>query len=316
MVHTNCNMSFLRNIQRIIRSGFVNFWRNKFVTVASVFVMTIALFVLGSLLYLGAMLDSSLNQIENRVDVNVYFTTDAPEDEILRLQSVLESRDDVTSVTYTSQEEALANFRRDNSEDDLVVQALEELESNPLGASLNIQATNPDRYDEIVSFLESDSNAVSGTDSIIDRINYYQNQQAINRLSNVVQSIDTFSFIVMIVFALIAGMIVFNTIRLAIFSARDEISVMELMGASRSYIRGPFVIEGVLYGIVSALLTIGIFYPLALWGAGPTEEFFGTMSSFDYYVNNFGQLFVILMLAGMLLGGVSSYVAVRRYLDV
>lgn len=316
VVHTSCNMSFLRNIQRIIRSGFVNFWRNKFVTVAAVFVMTIALFVLGSLLYLGAMLDSSLNQVEDRVDVNVYFTTDASEDEILRLQSVLESREDVTSVTFTSQQEALANFRRDNSEDDLVVQALEELESNPLGASLNIQATNPDRYDEIVSFVESDSNAVSGTENIIDRINYYQNQQAINRLSNVVQSIDTFSFVVMIVFALIAGMIVFNTIRLAIFSARDEISVMELMGASRSYIRGPFVIEGVLYGIVSALLTIGIFYPLALWGAGVTENFFGTMSSFDYYVNNFGQLFVILMLAGILLGGVSSYIAVRRYLDV
>lgn len=316
VLHISCNMSFLRNIQRIIRSGFTNFWRNSFVTVAAVFVMTIALLVLGSLLYLGAMLDSSLEQVEQRVDVNVYFATDAPEDEILQLQSVLESRQDVMSVTYTSQEDALSEFRRENSEDDLVVQALEELESNPLGASLNVQATNPDRYGEIVSFLESNRSSVSGAQDIIDRINYYQNQQAINRLSNVVQSIDTFSFITMLIFAIIAGLIVFNTIRLAIFSARDEISVMELMGASQSYIRGPFVVEGILYGIVSALLTIGIFYPLALWGGGATENFFGTMSSFDYFVNNFAELFVILMIGGIILGGVSSYIAVRRYLDV
>ena len=307
VLHISCNMSFLRNIQRIIRSGFTNFWRNSFVTVAAVFVMTIALLVLGSLLYLGAMLDSSLEQVEQRVDVNVYFTTDAPEDEILQLQSVLESRQDVMSVTYTSQEDALSEFRRENSEDDLVVQALEELESNPLGASLNVQATNPDQYDEIVSFLESNRSSVSGAQDIIDRINYYQNQQAINRLSNVVQSIDTFSFITMLIFAIIAGLIVFNTIRLAIFSARDEISVMELMGASQSYIRGPFVVEGILYGIVSALVTIGI---------GATEDFFGTMSSFDYFVNNFAELFVILMIGGIILGGVSSYIAVRRYLDV
>lgn len=309
-------MSFLRNVQRIIRTGFVNFWRNKFITVSAIFVMTIALFVLGSLLYIGSMLDASVSQIEDRVDVNVYFTTDAPKDEILRLQSVLESRDDVTAVEYTSQSDALANFRRDNSEDDLVVQALEELENNPLGASLNVQATNPDRYDEIVSFLESDSSAVAGSKNIIDRVNYYQNQQAINRLTNVIQSINTFSFIVLLVFAIIAGLIVFNTIRLAIFSARDEISVMELMGAARSYIRGPFVVEGILYGAVSALLTLGVFYPLALWGATPTEEFFGAVSSFDYYVNNFAELFVILMVSGIGLGGISSYIAVRRYLDI
>jgi len=305
-------MAFLRNIQRVIRSGFVNFWRNTFVTVASVFVMTIALFVLGFLLYVGAMMDSTLSQIENRVDVNVYFTTDAAEDQILRLQSDLEARDDVSAVEYTSQEDALANFRRDNSSEDLVVQALEELESNPLGANLNIQATNPQQYEEIVSSIESNST----NQEIIDRVNYYENQQAIDRLSGFIQSVDTFSFAIIIIFAIIAGLVVFNTIRLAIYSSKDEITVMELMGASRSYIRGPFVVEGVLYGLVSALLTLAIFYPLALFGADATEQFFDTVSSFDYYVNNFGELFVILTIAGIILGGSSSYLAVRRYLDI
>lgn len=309
-------MEFLRNAQRILRSGLTNFWRNRFVTVSAVFVMTITLFVMGSLLYLGSMLDSSLQQIQERVDVNVYFQPDAPKDEILRLQSTLESRDDVAAVTYTSQQDALSEFRRENNQDDLVVQALEELEQNPLGASLNIQATDPEAYDDIVSFLEK-SGAVAGSRDIISRINYYQNKSAINKLTNVIQSINTFSFIIMVVFAIIAGLIVFNTIRLAIYSARDEISVMELMGAARSYIRGPFVIEGMLYGITAALITLGLFYPLSLWGADVTKQFFvGSVSSFDYYINNFAELFVILTVAGIALGGISSYIAVRRYLDV
>ncbi len=88
------------------------------------------------------------------------------------------------------------------------------------------------------------------------------------------------------------------------------------MGASRAYIRGPFVIEGIMYGIVSALITLALFYPIALWGADFTESFFGTISSFDYYIDNFAQLFVILMVSGIGLGGISSYVAVRKYLDV
>jgi cell division transport system permease protein len=141
-------------------------------------------------------------------------------------------------------------------------------------------------------------------------------EQAIDRLTNIINSIDTFSFLIMIVFAVIAAMIVFNTIRLAIFASRDEISVMELMGASRGYVRGPFVIEGIMYGIVSALLTLLLFYPISLWGAEFTKNFFGSAGSFNYFVNNFGELFVILMVTGIALGGISSYIAVRKYLDI
>lgn len=309
-------MSFLQKSQRVLRTGFTSFWRNKFVTAAAILIMTVMLFVMGSLLYLGSMLDTSLAQIEQQVDVNVYFTTDAPEDDILAIQSALESRDDVANVGYVSQDEALSDFRQENVGDDLVVQALEELDENPLGAHLNIQATDSGSYEDIVSYLQSDAPVIAGSQEIIDTINYQQNKEAIDRLSNIIQSIDTFSFLVMIVFAIIAAMIVFNTIRLAIFASRDEISVMELMGASRTYIRGPFVVEGIMYGIVSALLTLLIFYPIALWGNEFTSQFFGASGSFSYYVNNFGELFVIMMITGIILGGLSSYVAVRKYLDI
>lgn len=309
-------MSFIENSQRIIRAGFTSFWRNKFVTASAILIMTVTLFIMGSLLFLGAMLDTSLEQISEKVDVNVYFTTDAPESDILALQSALESRDDVAVVEYVSQQEALDSFRSENRDDDLIIQALEELEDNPLGAYFNIQATDSQYYEDIANYLESDAPVVAGSQSIIDRVNYQQNRDAINRLTSIIQSLDTFSFLIIIVFALIAAMIVFNTIRLAIFSSRDEISVMELMGASRSYVRGPFVLEGVMYGIVSAILTLLLFYPISLWGEESTATFFGSSGSFTYFINNFGELFVILTLTGILLGGISSYIAVRKYLDI
>lgn len=309
-------MSFLENSQRIIRAGFTSFWRNKFVTASAILIMTVTLFIMGSLLFLGAMLDTSLEQISEKVDVNVYFTTDANESDILALQSALESRDDVAQVEYVSQEQALSDFRSQNRDDDLIVQALEELEENPLGAYFNVQATDSSHYEDIANYLESDAPVVAGSQGIIDNVNYQQNRQAIDRLTSIIQSLDTFSFLIIIVFALIAALIVFNTIRLAIFSSRDEISVMELMGASPAYVRGPFVIEGVMYGIVAALITLLLFYPISLWGNEATSTFFGASGSFDYFVNNFGELFVILMVTGIALGGISSYIAVRKYLDI
>lgn len=265
---------------------------------------------------MGSMLDTTLQQIEEKVDVNVYFTTDAPESDILALRSALESRPDVAAVEYVSQEDALTTFRSENRDDDLIIQALEELDENPLGAHLNVQATDSANYDDIASYLNSDAPVVANSQDIIHSVNYEQNREAINRLTNIIQSIDTFSFLIMLVFAVIASMIVFNTIRLAIFASRDEISVMELMGASRAYIRGPFVVEGVMYGIISALITLLLFYPISLWGAEFTSNFFGSSGSFTYYVNNFGELFVILMVTGIGLGGISSYIAVRKYLDI
>ena len=111
-------------------------------------------------------------------------------------------------------------------------------------------------------------------------------------------------------------MITFNTIRLAIYIARDEISVMKLVGAGDSYIHGPFVFEGALYGVVSGIVTLILFYPLTLWLGPITEGFFNEINIFQYYLNNFGQIFLIIMGTGIGLGAVSSYLAVRRYLKV
>ena len=303
------------NTKRIIKSGFVSFWRNGVVSFAAILVMTMTLFVLGSILFVNATLDASLNQIRDKVDINVYFTTTAPENDILALKSSLETLPEVSDVDYVSREQALEQFKLRHENDQLTLQALEELGENPLGANLNIKAKETSQYEGIAEFLESE-NALSTVDDtpIIDKVNYLQNKTAIDKLSKIIDSSEKFGFVIILILVVASLIITFNTVRLAIYTSKDEISVMKLVGASNSYIRGPFVFEGVMYGIVASLVTLIMFYPLTVWLGPLTENFFSDLNLFDYYVDNFSKIFFIILGSGVLLGALSSYIAVWKYL--
>jgi cell division transport system permease protein len=306
---------FWTNLKRIIKSGFVSFWRNGVVSFASILVMTMTLFVLGSILFVNATLDASLSQIRDKVDINVYFVTTAPEDDIFSLKKSLEALPEVDIVEYVSREQALAEFKLRHENDQLTLQALEELGENPLGANLNIKAKETSQYEGIATFLEG-SDALSTVDEtpIIDKVNYLQNKTAIDKLTKIVDSAERFGFIVIAILVIASIIISFNTIRLAIYTSKDEISVMKLVGASNSYIRGPFVFEGIMYGIVAGIVTLILFYPLTMWLGPLTENFFSDINLFDYYIDKFSKIFFIVLGSGILLGAISSYIAVWRYL--
>lgn len=304
------------NFKRIIKSGFINFWRNGVVSFASILVMTMTLFVLGSVLFVNATLDASLNQIKDKVDINVYFVTNAKEEDILTFKNSLEALSEVAMVEYVSREQALEQFKIRHENDELTLQALDELGENPLGANLNIKAKKTSQYEGIAKFLES-KNALSTVDktTIIDKINYLQNKTAIDKLTKIIDSAETFGFIVITILIIASIIITFSTIRLAIYTFKDEISVMKLVGASNSYIRGPFVFEGIMYGITAGIITLILFYPLTIWLGPLTENFFSDINLFDYYMNNFSKIFFIILGSGTLLGAFSSYLSVRRYLE-
>lgn len=304
------------NIKRVVKTGFLNFWRNGFVSLASVLVMTVTLFVIGSVLFLLATLDGSLTELRNKVDVNVYFLTSAPEEDVLSLQKLLRALPEIKAVEYVSREEALQNFKARHTGDERTLQALEELGTNPFGAVLNVRAKEPSEYEGIANFLKGDSALSSGRQVIVDKVNYYNNKAAIDRLTKIIASAEKLGLAVTIALVALSIIIAFNTIRLTIYVAREEISVMRLVGASRRYIRGPFVVSGILYGVFAALLTLIIFYPLTYWLGSVTENFFSGVNLFRYYLSHFGQFFGIIAGAGVFLGGVSSYLAVRRYLTV
>jgi len=310
------NIMFLTNTRRVIRAGFINFWRNRVISLASVLIMTVTLFVLGFIIFLGALFQGSLEQIRNKVDVNVYFTIDALEEDIINLRDSLSELPEVASVSYTSREEALANFRERHKNDYLTIQALDELDENPLGASVGIKAKETSQYESIAKFLEEQSALAQGKYSIIDKVNYEQNKVAIEKLTKILAGAEKIGFAVTVFLVLISIIITFNTIRLVIYTSRDEIAVMRLVGAGNKYIQGPFVVEGVMYGIFSAVITLALFYPITLWLGDVTDSFFGGINLFEYYVSNFTQIFLIITLSGVVLGAISSILAVRRYLRV
>ncbi len=307
---------FWTKLKRITRTGFFNFWRNGTVSLASVLVMLVTLFTIGAITLGGALLDNTLAELRDKIDINVTFATTAEEDDVLNIKHSLESLPEVLLVTYVTPAEALEAFKERHANDQSILNALDELGENPLGAVLNIKARDPSQYASVAEFLESDDALSQSGITIIDRINYFQNKTAIDTLTSIINSADKLGFMLTIIMAVISMLIAFNTIRLTIYIAKDEIAVMRLVGASTGYIQGPFAVVGIIYGVVAAVLTLLIFLPATYYLTQATPGFFSHFDIFSYYLRNFLEIAWIIMVSGILIGALSSTLAIRRYLKI
>ncbi len=309
-------IAFKTKLKRVIKAGVSNFWRSGYVSLASIMVMIVTLFVIGSVIFVSAILNTTLAELKNKVDVNVYFITTTAETDILALQTKIESLPEVMAVEYVSREQSLDNFKLKHENDQITLQALEELGDNPLGAVLNIKAREPSQYEGIANFLNEENILSSEGNKIIDKINYFENRTTIDRLSRIIDSVKQLGSGLSLLLVVISIIITFNTIRLAIYISREEISVMQLVGASKNYIKGPFVVTGVIVGLISAVITLAVFFPALYSIGGTTENFFIGLNIFDYYRANFFQIAFILLGSGVGIGALSSFLAVRRYLKL
>jgi cell division transport system permease protein len=309
-------MGVFTNTRRIVKAGFINFWRNAMVSLSAVFVMTVALFVVGSTMLLSVFLQSTLADIKQKVDINIYFNPDAPEADIVAMQRSLSDVPEVAKVDYVSRDTAIANFKTRHANDYLMTQALDELVDNPLGAILNIKAKDPSQYEAIARHIANEQEAAGANGNIIANVNYGKNKIVIDKLTAITEGVERVSVALLLVLVGIAIIITFNTIRLAIYVSRDEIAIMRLVGASNMFVRGPFIVEGIMYGVVAAFIATALLYPVTLWLKGATESFYGGTDLFIYYVKNLNQIISVLLLFGAALGALSSFLAVRRYLKV
>jgi cell division transport system permease protein len=300
----------------MIEAGWKNFTRGGAVSAATVVVMTVTLTIIASLIFLSALLNFTLNFIRDKVDISVYFVTTASESEIMGVKAKIEQLPQVASVTYTSREDALDAFRARHASDQLTLQALEELGENPLDASLEIKAKDPSQYEIINTTLSTTPALSTEGNSIIDRINYVQNKESIDHLNKVISATREVGFIVVILFALASVLIAFATIRLAIYTAKDEIGVMRLVGASNSYIRGPFIVDGFITGVIAAIIVFLALFPITWYTGLKTAGWLGGFNMYAYYLSHFPFIFLTLLLSGVFLGGAASILAIRRYLKI
>lgn len=318
---TYYNDDMLVSLKRIIRSGFVGFWRNAFVSFTSILVMVVALFAIATTTFKAYSLENILVEFQNRVDINLYFVVDAPLEEIEALKAEVETLPEVSEVVLTTQEEALEQFRLRHQNDELMLQGLEQLNDNPLGASLRIKANETSQYERIASFLEEKKEQETVATALIDRINFRRNEGAINLMTEFIEQQRQRNEVISIILIVIASFVMFNTVKLAIYNSREEIAVMRLVGASNYYITWPFLIVGIMQGLIAGVLVLGLLYPALLWDETlfyPLNFPGISMQEFliDYFVSNLGQIFAFVVGGGVLISVVSSFVAVRKYLHV
>lgn len=302
--------------RRIVSAGLLGFYRNRTVSLSSIFILTITLSIITAFFLFHAIFDYTLEQVREKVDVRIYFTVDATDVQVADVKAKLLGLSQVKTVTYISREEALTNFKEKHSGDQLTLQALDELGANPFGATLTVIAKDISQYEAIANQLSSGSSLLGDDASAVDKINYYQLKDSIDKLNNIIGWTNTVGFWLSMIFILMSCMIVYNTIRLAIFVYRDEIAVMKLVGASNMFIRGPFVVEAVLYAFIATIITLVMFYPATIWVTKKTVFFFEGMNLNQYYMQHFFQLTGLLLLSGVVLAVVSSLLAVRKYLKV
>jgi len=312
--------------KRITRTGFVNFWRNGFLSFSAIIVITLSLCAVGTIIFTGAFGRALIADVEEKVDINVYFSLSASESDILALQKDIKSLAEVAETTYISRGKTLEAFKEKWKDNTLIMQGLEEIGDNPFPASLNIKAKDPGQYGSIATFLQNKNPTDSAGTPIISKINYQENKLIIDRLSRIIPAVEKIGSIIALLLVIVAIIVVWNTIRLIVFTARDEISVMKLVGASNIYVRGPLVVSGIMYGVIAAIMTLALMAGFAYWSDTAILRFAGVQVASDfslvvnvlssYFAQNFTQIFLIIIGAGIILGGMSSYVAARRYLKV
>jgi len=301
----------LRLFKRVIKTGWKGFRRNIGLSLATILIMVIVISLATLLFLLNPVSKILIADIEKKVDISVYFKEDISSEYILEVESEISKIPEVKDVEYTSKDQALEKFIEKHQDDPVLMESLTELGSNPFLASLNIMAWEPSQYEQVVNLLET-----SSFRNLIDKVDYYERKPVIEKVFSVVSGLNKIGIFFSIVFAVIAVLIAFNTIRIAIYNSGEEISIMRLIGASNWFVRGPFLIQGIIIGFIAALITLFITFGLCCGFDARIKTIAPDISIYSILVSNFFFLFLIQLATGIGLGIISSYIAVRKYLKI
>ncbi|MFA6494849.1 MAG: permease-like cell division protein FtsX [Candidatus Paceibacterota bacterium] len=300
----------ITTIVRITKYGWQNFTRNAWLSTATIAVMVLALSVFLGLMMFNVMTGTIISSIENKINISVYFKASTAEDDILNVQSQLKSLPEVAVVDYVSKDQALAAFEDKHQNDPTISQAIDQLGSNPLLASLNVRAYRPNQYQVIADYLNNNSSI----QPFVEKISYAQNAGIIDRLNRILDIARRGGIGLTVFMSLVAMLITFNTIRLAIYSNRESITIMRLVGGSNFFVRGQFLVEGALYGILSALVSMLLIAPIVYFISPYGTILVPEMNVWQYFVSHSLLLFFYGLLFGVALGLISSFIAVGKYL--
>ncbi len=300
------------SLKRVFKFAWQGFLRNRVLGLEVMFIMAIAVFLITSLFLFQGISDFLIKEVQEKVDVSVYFKETVREEEILSVErNLYKFSNEIESVEYISREKALENFIEKHKDEPIYLEALQEIGYNPFLPSLNIKARDPSYYAPISNYLNQDS-----LQGIIERVSFFQNKKVIDKLSSITANVKTVVISLSLILGLLAVLITFNTIKLTIFTSKEEISTMQLVGASNWFIRGPFVIQGIFYGIISVLAVNLLFLIAFAFFSYRLETFFLGFNLLNYFQMNFLSLLWIQIAFAGILAIFSTLLALHKYLKV
>lgn len=301
----------LTSLKKIFKFSLESISRNKGLFFTTTLVITITTSLIAGAFLLRGVTDSLVYHLQEKVDISVYFNANVDEGSILKMKEELAEVPEIKSVKYISREEALDIFREKHKDDSLIMESLEEIGENPLVAHLNIKAAQASQYEQVSSFLEK-----SSFSEIIDKVDYHQNKTVIERIFSISANVERTSLILIIVSAILAVLVAFNTVRLGVASFKREISVMRLVGASNWFIRGPFAVQGMLSAVLATVFSLAVFFVGCYFLSPKLEVLISDFSLSGYFRANIGIILLIQLGAAMGLAVIPSLVAIRKYLHI
>lgn len=297
---------------RIIKFSLQDIGRNIWLSIATITILLLSLFSINTLLTARVVMDSTAKAVQEKIDISLFIKNDTPEDNILVLKDKIEQMERVQLVTYISQAEALESFREKHFNNQTISSALKELGHNPLSASLIISPTDFTQAPTLVNELKVLE------DAIIESRDFSDNTLVLNKINNIERRVSEIGWFIIAIFILTSLLVVYNTVRVAIYTHRQEIEIMRLVGASNRYIYLPYMFSALIYTLFSIGIIILLFYPLLSLLQPYLEVFFMgyNINILEYFINNFWGVFVWQFLVILLINVTASLVAVRRYAKI
>ncbi len=298
---------------RIVKSGFINLSRNAWLTIAATAVMVVSLTIILLAVVMNTTANNAINELARNLKAAVYFYDSASDTDKKTLQTNLGSLDFVERVDLITQDQAKKDFAGDFKDNKDILQAFDLVGGDALPSSLRITVSDLERMPEVKDYIDN-----GDYKNIVEEVSLGQvaAKDTIDSAAAAQRYINTGSILSASVLSLVSIMIVFNTIRMAIYTRRDEIRIMKLIGATPDYIRGPFMVEASLYGVIAGIISTMIVYSLvfSLGSKVSNQPEFSQTYAFFTQTNIITVMLMGSILVGILISSVSSMLAMEKHL--
>jgi len=296
---------------KILKFALTNLFRNAWLSLVTTTILVIALLAANLLIGINYLKERALISVENLVDLTVSLDRQITPDEVTQIVTELDTLPQVANIEVRTPDQNLEDFRQRNP--DLNADILPSLDTNPLSYSLRIKTFEVSQYGEVIAYLKA-----SAFKSQIDAAGIYDTQTVTDSINNFITNFNLTVMVILAIFVIIGLIVIFNTIRVSIFTHREEVGIMKLVGATNWFVRGPFLLESVIYSLVATAVAWLIVYPLLIISRTAVASFFTgiDVDLLKYFSQNFWLFFSLEFVGLSLLNLLATSLALRRYLKV